>query len=191
MRPKIWIMKLDAENYRLFKATPEAFEKWLLWFDKLKSGGSVASEWEVVEMVLFEGEPGEKRKERKKPIADFTNGYVYDSCSERARQIIEPLVKGQVEFLPLKTPVGIYYEMNIQRIACLDEENAIVKRFKDGQIMRAEKYAFLDEKLGGQHIFWEREIGIKVTFVSDEFKRLVEENGLTGLLFYPVPLVEE
>ena len=191
MKPVIWIMQLDVENYRSFNSTAEFFDKWLRWRDKFLNPGSYAAEWEAVRMILFEGNPGEKRKEQRKPIPDFANGYVVDSCSDRARRVIEPLVQGQIEFLPLTTPVGPYWEMNVQRLKCLDEEKSLVKRFKDGQIMRVIKYAFYWERLKGQHIFWIQEVGKHPTFVSDEFKRLVEENDLTGLEFLPVPLVEE
>jgi len=57
--------------------------------------------------------------------------------------------------------------------------------------MEVTKYAFRWEQLEGIHIFRLPELGTSRLFVSDEFKRKVEENGLTGLLFYPVPLVEE
>lgn len=193
MFPKIWIARIDVENYRSFKPTLEFFEKWLPWSDKFHEERSFLDEWKPVEMVLFEGEQGEKRKERKKPIPDFSGGYVGDACSERARNVIEPLVKEQVEFLPLITPVGRYFEMNIQRLSCLDVERSEVDYLypeERRKIFKVLKYAFLWEHLEGQHIFWIREVGTTPTFVSDEFKRVVEENGLTGLLFYPVPLVE-
>jgi hypothetical protein len=147
MTKEIWIAELDVENYRSFKPTPEFFEKWLRWSDKFHEERLFAQEWEPVEMILFEGEEGEKRKERKKPIPDFSGGYVVDACSERARTILEPLIAGQVEFLPLITPVGRYYEMNIQRLDCLDEQRSVVKRFKDGSVMRAIKYAFRWDRL--------------------------------------------
>ncbi len=194
MRPTIWIMQLDVENYRSFKSTPEFFEKWLPWSDRFRKPGWFASEWEPVEMVLFDGNPGEKRKERKKPVPDFANGYVVYACSDRARQTIEPLVAGQVEFLPLVTPLGPYWEMNLQRLNCLDEERSEVDYLypeERKKIFKVLRYAFHWDRLEGQHIFWIDVLGTAVTFVSDEFKRVVEENSLTGLLFYPVPLVEE
>jgi hypothetical protein len=193
MAQKLWLIRIDVENYRSFKPALEFFDQWVPWIDKFREEGWFASEWRPVEMVLFEGEEGEVRKERKKPIPDFTGGYVADACSERARKIIEALVNGQVEFLPLITPVGPYYEMNIQRLSCLDVEHSIIDYLypeEKRKIFKVIKYAFHWERLEGQHIFWIREVGTTPTFVSDEFKRLVEENNLTGLLFYPVSLVE-
>lgn len=187
----IWIAQIDSDNYRSFKPLPEYEKNWLEWVDKFKKGDALIKEWKQIEMDLFEGDENGKNVEGKKPIPDFAMGYVVRCCSEKARRTIAPLVKGQVEFLPLTTPVGTYYEMNIQRIECLDVERSTVKRFKDGGILRVIKYSFLWDCLEGQHIFWAKGIGTYPTFVSDEFKRLVEENGLTGLLFHPVPLAEE
>lgn len=187
---KIWITRTNPDRYRSFGPTQAFFDKYIEWVDKFHEPKLLASEWPLVEMELYAGEPGKERKERKKPTPDFARGYIIMSCSERARLIIEPLVNGQVEFLPLITPVGTYYEMNIQRIECLDVEHSIVGRFKDGEIMRVEKYAFFWENLRGQHIFWVKELGKTPTFVSDAFKRIFEQNGLTGLEFFAVPLVE-
>ena len=195
MKASIWIIELDAENYRSFIAKDihnEQFTKrWLEWVDKFHEPRSFSAEWKPIEKILFAGEPGEEEKESRKPIPDFTGGYVVDACSERARLVIEPLVYGQVEFLPLITPLGPYYEMNIQRIECLDLEGSTIKYFKEGGILRVVKYSLFWERLKGQHIFWIRELGTTPTFVSDEFKRVVEKNGLTGLEFYPVPLAGE
>ncbi len=194
MSAKVWIARIDVENYRLFEPTPEFFDKCVEWINKFREERLFSQEWQPVEMVLFEGEKGKKRKERRKPIADFTSGYVVDACSERARAVIEPLVRGQVEFLPLITPVGMYFEMNLQRLSCLDVERSEIDYLypeEKRKIFQVKKYAFRWDALKDQHIFWIREVGKTPTFVSDEFKNLVEEHGLTGLEFYPVPLVEE
>ncbi len=191
MKKTLWIIRTDPDSYRSFGPTPEFFERFIEWVDEFREPKSLAAKWPQVELELFEGETGHEEEEQKLPIPDFAKGYIVTACSERARGIIEPLMKGQVEFLPLITPVGRYFEMNIQRLSCLDVEHSEVKRFRSGRIMEVIKYAFIWERLEGQHIFWIREVGTTPTFVSGEFKRVVEENGLTGLLFYPVPLVEE
>jgi hypothetical protein len=186
-------MRTDPDHYRSFGPTPEFFERFIEWVDEFREPKSLAAKWPAVRLELFEGEPGEEKEEQQLPIPDFARGYVVMACSERARKIIEALVNGQVEFLPLITPVGPYYEMNIQRLSCLDVEHSIIDYLypeEKRKIFKVIKYAFHWERLEGQHIFWIREVGTTPTFVSDEFKRLVEENNLTGLLFYPVSLVE-
>jgi hypothetical protein len=97
-----------------------------------------------------------------------------------------------VEFLPFETPVGPYYGLHVQYVDCLDISLAEVIRFQSsGRIIEVTKYAFYWEKPEGVHIFRLPELGLSRLFVSDEFKQVVEENGLTGLLFYPVLLAEE
>ena len=195
MTKEIWIARLAVNDYRTFRqkrwGEEEFIEGWNDLVDRFQHEGSLADAWEEVELELFPGEPGEEEKEQQLPIPDFSNGRVTDVLNKRARQVIEQLVAGQIEFLPLITPLGLYYEMNIQRLDCLDVQRSVVKRFKDGRIMRAIKYAFRWELLEGQHIFWIRDLGKTPTFVSGEFRRLVEENGLTGLKFLPVPMADD
>ena len=59
------------------------------------------------------------------------------------------------------------------------------------RIMEVEKYTFHRDHLGEINIFRLQQLGLSRLFVSDEYKRVVEANGLSGLRFYPVPLAEE
>lgn len=195
MTKDIWIARLAVNDYRMFGEkdwnNDKVREKWRDLQVRFQQSGSLANIWEEVAMEFFPGEPGEEDEEQKLPVPDFSNGRVADALNERARRLVEPLVTKQVEFLPLITPVGPYYEMNIQRLDCLDVQNSVVKRFEDGRIMRVIKYAFWWDRLEGQHIFWIQGLGKTPTLVSSEFKQLVEENKLTGLKFFSIPLAED
>ena len=181
-----WTIHTDPDRYRSFEREDRSLN-WLEFLDMYKSGIQFGQNWPRIILKLFEGEDGETTK----PIPDFARGIVSKSLSERARSILEPWVAKQVEFLPLITPVGLYYEMNINRVDCLDVRRSSVKRFESsGRVMEVFNYAFHWDKLQGVNIFWLPELSVSKTFVSDTFKRIVEENELTGLIFDPLPMAE-
>ena len=192
MHIPIWILKFNVNDYRCFSNTPEGQQTWLSWLDKAQAHRLFAAEWPLVTMTLFEGEIGEKRKEAKKPIPDFSKGYVFHACSERAKKIVESIAPGEVDYLPINTSVGQYYDMNIHEIDCLDEDKSEIKRFKSsGRIMDVEKYALFWERLEGQHIFIIKKVGFTPIFVTDDFKELLESSNFPELYFLPVPLAGE
>lgn len=191
MKRVFWDVLVDCNKYRMF-CTQLPVNESLELDEKLKTY-PFPGNWVQLSLKLWEGEKGKKREEKKKPLADFmATGLLMDAISPRARTLLEPLITKQVEFLPFETPVGLYHGLHVKYVDCLDVDHAEVIRFKSsGRIMEVEKYAFYWERLEGIHIFRVPELGLSRLFVSDEFKRVVEENSLTGLLFYPVPLVDE
>jgi hypothetical protein len=187
-----WDVLVDTNTYRVFQTLLSPKEN-LEWADILVRGEPLGMRWQVMPLRFWEGDKGYKRQQKKKPIADFTRITLMPLVNSRGREKIESLVAGQVEFLSFETPVGPYYGLHVMYVDCLNAPRVEGERFADGRIMAVgiEKYAFHWERLEGIHIFRVPELGHSRLFVSDEFKRVVEENGLTGLLFYPVPLVEE
>jgi hypothetical protein len=186
----LWMIRSDADRYRSFaKKKPITGQKFISLVDIFRSGEPIGERWEPIELGLFPGEEGKEAQEQVRPIPDFTRGVVVYAISAKARSILEPLIADQVEFLLLKTDVGLFYDMNIKRVDCLDVSRSVVIRFKSsGRVMDIEKYAFLWERIEGIHIFCIPELGATPIFVSDAFKKTVEENHLTGFVFMPVPL---
>lgn len=182
-----WDVLIDSNSYRVF-TTGWDVKKMREFYENIKSGEPLGERWATIQLVLWI-DPDHPKREQKKPVADFMSAGIMNVISNRARFTLEPLIASQVEFLPFETPVGPYYGLHIKYVDCLDTSRIEAKYFGDGRIMRVLKYAFYWERLEGIHIFRLPELGLSRLFVSDEFKRVVEENGLTGLLFYPVPLV--
>jgi len=182
-----WDVLIDCNNFRMFRTNLSAKES-LALSEQLRARDWIGEKWKIIRAQL-----AREKSERAKPVADFIAiDLDLDAMSERAKACLEDLVSGQIEFLPVETPIGRYYCMHVRYVDCLDIERAEVLRYKSsGRVMEVTKYAFRWERLEGIHIFRLPELGTSRLFVSDEFKRKVEENGLTGLLFYPVPLVEE
>lgn len=153
---------------------------------KLFNGNkNLLKDWIPPKLRLFRD-----KGENKKPIANFMGGFIEISIDEKALSILKSLIENNVELLPLDTEIGTYYGLHVREVDCLDKSRSLVKKFRNSdRVMRVEKYAFLMDKLDGIHIFRVVELGGSRLFVSGEFKKIIEENNLTGLIFYPVPIV--
>lgn len=190
MKRIFWDVLVDSNTYRVLETLLSVAEDLDLG-EMLKKGTPLGEKWSALQLRFWEGDKGYKRKEKKKPLADFTEITLMPLISVHGRGKMESLIVAQVEFLPFETPVGPYYGLHAQYVDCLDTSRIEAHYFSDGRVMRVVKYTFHWERLEGVHIFRLPELGVSRLFVSDEFKRVVEENNLTGLLFYPVSLVEE
>ena len=184
----LWIIRVESEKYRAFvlKGNRVVGQSLTNLMEKHRTGERVGEDWKTPEMILFPGEQGHEVKESRKPIGDFFQGVISCAISEKAQSIMCSIIDSQVEFLPISTEVGKYYEMNVKRIDCLDEERSEIKNFSDGTILRVIRYGFFWDCLDGINIF--RVPGIPPIFVSDIFKDLVEKNHLKGITFFPVPM---
>jgi hypothetical protein len=105
--------------------------------------------------------------------------------------VIEKLTGDQVEFLPIHTPVGTYYEMNLPIVDCLDESRSEVKRFPSGKVMRIIRYSIYWERVEKHPLFWIKENSHSPAYVSEEMKQLLENSHFLELSFTPVPLADE
>ncbi len=124
-------------------------------------------------------------------------------CDAHAMSIVQPLISEHVEFLPLdfRAPVGdgsLYSEQALQLLEgksyhainvlttldCMDYERSEITYFEStGGIFRIPKMVLKADCVGDAPIF-KLPIRNRVrTYVSDEFKQLVEANNLTGLEF--------
>ncbi len=113
--------------------------------------------------------------------------------SQRAWDALRPLIGYCCEALPIIHPSGKpYYIIHVMdTIDALDEERSELTRNRvTGRVNRIYRYALKPELLRGKHIFkLPRESGGEL-LVDGAFRAAVEEHGLKGLLFNPIPLVE-
>lgn len=155
-------------------------------FDTLE-GQSVINTWNTVVMEV------EETQEK----GDFPS-FDVPVLSEKAWNVLQPLIQNDVEALPITVEKeyfgemgGTYYALNILSIvACLDEEKSEFYRYSHGGIMEVTKHVFLPEKLEGIHIFKIMAEGAVFShydfYISEDFKNLVEQNNLKGLFFLKV-----
>ena len=153
-------------------------------FNRLSEGMRCADWWEPVPM---EWKPARVRKNRGKPVDII--GLMGDGLafSDRAAEVLAPLIGDRIELLPLAYDgPGHFQVVNMLDIVdCLDEERSQIERFYDGSIQSVERYAFKPGSTEGHHLFKCKQWGLH-DLVSSEFKALVEQNGLVGAYFKPV-----
>ena len=117
-------------------------------------------------------------------------------CDLNTQAIIRKLIEDHVEFLPLVYYEGFadkeidskYFAINVLQILdCLDYERCEFTRFKStGGIRSVRTFEFKPDCIGGIPIFKLPILRSIRTYVTDEFKQLVEDNNLTGLEFSKV-----
>ena len=139
--------------------------------------------------IIFHGYDDNPPREGDFPsLNDF---YRIPVASNRAWQAIEPLVGYCCEALPISHPSGNpYFIIHVMdTIDCLDEDASELTRRFDGRVYDIDRYAFKRDCVSGKHIFkLPRKSGGEL-IVDDDFRRVVEENGLKGLRFQELPMV--
>jgi len=130
------------------------------------------------------------RRNRGKPV-DFPSlmglGLAF---SERALNVLDPLVGRSIEALPLdcvNCGQDKFFAINVLDVVdCLDEPRCIFDRASTGYILWIDRYAFRPGSLEEHHIFKVPQLIVGCVLVSPEFKRWVEESGLVGAVFREV-----
>jgi hypothetical protein len=150
-------------------------------FNRLSDGVRCADWWEPVHM---EWKPARVRKNRGKPVDII--GLMGDGLtfSDRAVEVLAPLVGDVIELLPLAYDgPGHFQVVNMLDIVdCLDEGRSTIDRYSDGDIASVKKYVFKPGSTDGHHLFKCKQFDLH-NLVSAEFKALVEEEGLIGAYF--------
>ena len=154
------------------------------------SDAPVAEEWETPIAFGYE-------EDRHQPHGEFPSLSNYSEVpvvTQRAWDILKPLIGYCCEVLPVIHPSGRpHFLIHVmETIDALDAERSDINRSKiDGRINRIYKYAFKPSLLEGKHIFkLPLESGADL-LVDDEFRKIVEEKGLKGLLFQPLPMADD
>jgi len=191
----IWKYKTDIEKYRdlgfvnradskLFvsnfrgKPFPQPWPSIPVYYDK---------EWEDPNISKAQRKFSARYKDL--PKGDFPSlpGSV-PVFSERALQVLEPLIRGSVELIPLVCQEDKLYLINvIDSLDCFDRQRSVLKELPGGAFMGVDHYEIKNAQLfEGKGIV--RFSGLPVDiFVTDAFRKLVEEHDLKGLLWQPLP----
>lgn len=143
--------------------------------------GEPLSNWTEVELY-----PSSHQTEKGKSIGDVYPVEVSAVVvNERCFNIIKPYIQGAVQVLNAKRETQQLFALNVTEIRdCLDREKSKLKLFSSsGRIMRIEKYAFRREMLRNAFIFKIPEEVHTHPYVTDDFKNLIEQNGIKGFKF--------
>ncbi|MNW39972.1 hypothetical protein D3C74_170740 [compost metagenome] len=121
----------------------------------------------------------------KKTYKDFPNFGKDPVVSAKVRQIIEPYVKDQVEFLPISHAELDLYLINVLNIIdCVDWKRSDVHQMSDGSFGGFIKLALNFAKIPKDiYMFKIPEMATSWVFVTEAFKDIIEQHKLKGLDF--------
>ena len=178
---KIWKVDKNVDDYSGFFLKNEGDKNIL---EEKLDKGNLVSNWNQLELEVHEMD---------KAIGDcphlWSGGYSL-IVSERGKEIINKKYKDCIQFLPLtykEQNQKFYVLNNLNIIDCIDYSKSELEILLNKYIVDVKKYVFNEnvKKAPIFKIYLDGVIKIS-TFVNDEFKSLIEENGLKGFKFTEV-----
>ena len=171
---KIWQLSFDVDSYDNFIPDVE------FTADEVQSfnGQSKKSNWTPIRVKRMEPEKGLN-------LSD-SPGFTIPVFSKKALSVLASITSDSAEALELISDTGEYYGINVTAVLdVIDYAKSEYVMYSDGKrIMAFKKYAFLlNPELFNHDIFKIIDEPTRRAFVSDRFKNLVEDNGLTGFKF--------
>jgi len=184
MGMKYYVYRPDSNNYAGIGVSPGDESSVV---DIHNQDARLSSTWTPVVVHGFDDNPVEEGD-----FPSLSNFWRIPVLSQKAWDVLRPLIGYCCEALPIIHPTGKpYFILHVmETVDGLDADRSEVKRFSDGGIMRIVRYSLRQEMLQGKHIFkLPRECAGEL-IVDDDFRRAVEANGLKGLQFKELPMVE-
>ncbi len=186
----IWKYTPDAQHYYNLAMIDYERDGWFL--HKTLDADTIPEPFPVIP-VRYETEskeliPSQRRLACQGMLIkeDFSSFYVIGVFfSEKALQILWPLVQNSVQVIRLHCEEGRLYLIHVIEVMdCLDLERSVVDYILGSDLISHIKhYEFKDlELLEGKGISEFQGLSAS-TFVTDDFKALVEEHDLKGLLW--------
>jgi len=182
---KIWQLKSLFDNYQSFQLLNLKEDRKKYFDGKIDLAIKLSDSWGGIFIECVEGD-------KKSDCPMFWGELGTPLISRKAKEILEPLICNNVEFLPLIHDVTseVYYLINVlNTVDAINYNKAVLEKLSTGLIIGFEKYAFLANKVEGQIIFktfLNQRLHSSTVLVSDEFRNTVLENNLKGFEFVEV-----
>lgn len=171
---RVWEFDVDIIRYKSYNQKNYGDIE-----SELFDGRILQDSWKIVEFVPTKDEKGQKRE-----FGDVSSWLSVPLFQGEAIDKLKPLIGDSIEILPINVAEKDYKIINVIKVLdCIDYDNAEVKRLPSGGVLRFLKYAFQKDVVENEHIFRIKEKPGSRLFVSDDFKKVVEENNLTGFKF--------
>ena len=177
---KIYLLKSNLQDYSCFiHSTKEKTIRMLALRQDWKSFGD---DYQVPKLILQSNDYG--RKNYHFDISGSTSPFFI--FSQKAADVLASVLRSRGQFLEVSTPSKrkkfiSYYPTN-PLPNCLDMEKSKYREFENGLMI--DKCILVSKNITDEYLFtldsWESGIHI---FVTDKFRRLVEDNFLAGFDF--------
>lgn len=147
------------------------------------NGVSRCDTWNPIEMKLIHEDEGIK-------LAESDSPWIGSHALVFRRAVIDRLgceLGRYCEFLPVFCPEDELFLFNVTYVVdALDEDASSMVRFKNGRIMKVNKYAFRFGAVAAVGIFKIPNLRVSPTFFSERIVNLWKSVGLQGLEFVQV-----
>jgi hypothetical protein len=180
----LYRLRANSNRYDDFLPKPRPGRIWSNVFMRTSRGRRCKDWWEPVPMERLEAP---LRRNRGKPVDIVGLMGSGLGFSDRAVEVLAPLVGNVIELLPLDVdgPQRFRFVNPLDFVDCLDEKRSKIERFFNGSIRSVRRYVFKPGSTDGHHLFHCKQWDLHC-FVSAEFKARVKESGLVGAYFDPV-----
>lgn len=180
-------------NYENIEQRVKVYELWLnrnyRTYETLDKSGYKTYEFEGKIVGRREFDPftlSKHKNEVSKPIGDVTSintsSYI---INEKAYKILFPYLSNHCQIFELMNENQLFYVVNVtDLIDCLDYDKSELLYFSSSnRVMEVEKYVFKTEKLKNATIFKLPEFPKSISYVTEKFKKVIEDNNITGFKF--------
>ena len=138
--------------------------------------------WNPIQLVIFEGEKGYKRK--TKGLGDFISAGAANILSSRAVDCLSDIWEIYGDLYPVNVeeesdPYYIFHPKNV--LDCLDRNRSNYETTQAGLISIVLDFVFLDNVVGDSLVFTIKELPDLPIYVSEVFKERVKKSKLRGL----------
>lgn len=131
------------------------------------------------------------------PFLRFSEGELFDVISYTpgaivfsrfAKELLEPYIGSEVEFLPISPEGKDLYVVNVTNVIdCLDHKSSEFRYHSDGKTIRTIRhYEFMPGMLSGVNIFKIPEAASVKILCTQQFKDLVEKLQIRGINCGPI-----
>ena len=175
----VYSLFADGDNYQSLELVNEETD-WEIIYKF--NGNPLAAEWRPLRVKIMDDEDtGDSLPPSDSPSL-FTGAPV---LSRRAAGILQPILEGKGELLPLEFDSHEYFVFNITSLVdALDEGASEIVRFPDGKkIMDIKRFVFIPSQLEGVDVFKLPQRPLGGVFVTDRFVQTVRQAGLVGFEF--------
>lgn len=180
---KVWKLDYEYNKYESFQLVEEDRTFLEEFEDKITRGNPCNGSLDNLKVHIIDG-----RTKGDFPI--LWNGSGILVFSENVKKSISSLISNEVEFIPLIHNKRKIYLVNVLNIIdAIDYGNSEFKILRSGKPVSIKKYAFSLDKIRGENIFrvlLADKIYSTETYVTSEFKNIIESNNLKGFRFIEV-----
>jgi len=180
---KIWRLEVDFQDYESFKLVNE--DRQFLKDFKAKAFSATVFKNDFI------GEPIELVEgEEKTDYPKFWSASGIPLINKKSAESLIKIISGDAELVSVDYVDGDYYIVNILSVLdAVDNDKSVFRKLDTGLVVGLERYELKSQIIDGHNIFklyLNGRIMTTEVFVSDIFKKAVEEVQLKGFKFVEV-----